>query len=89
MRRATISTDSESGLGVVSPLYKVGPMDTVSLKAQNKIWINPGDIFTELLNGLSVRIRVRLENLVCTLICSPADDPDWVSYRAGRTCLAD
>src|SRR5437762_2653914 len=89
MWRTLISADSERGLGLVRPLHKIGPADTVSFEAQNEVWIDLNDVFAELLNGSLIRIGVSQESFVCILVCSPANDLDRVPYRTRCTRLAE
>src|SRR6266487_3084277 len=87
MRRASISADSERGLSLFSSLHKIGPVDAVSLKDQNKVRIDLCDIFAEPLNGTLVGVGLRQNNFVCILVCSPTDNLDRVSYGAGWSSM--
>src|SRR5437867_2339421 len=63
MRRTPVSAGFEGDLRLVCSFHEIGPVDTVSFEAQNKVRINLGDIFTELLNVFwseSARVRITL-----------------------------
>ena len=89
MRRTPVSAGFEGDLRLVCSFHEIGPVDTVSFEAQNKVRINLGDIFTELLNSILVRVGASENNVVSISILSPTNDLDRVSGRVGRTSLAD